>query len=72
MKRFPAAVLASAACLMAEALIVRLIRAFLAAPSLARPSGPRSTRLAWHRAGMRRPCPGPAGKAGAGAEGDDG
>jgi hypothetical protein len=30
------------------------------------------TGLAWCRAGMRRRCPGPAGRAGAGASGHDG
>jgi len=72
MEQFLAAVLARAACLVAGALIVRLSRAFLAMPGPARPSGPRGTRLAWRRAGMRRQCPGPAGRAGAGAYGDDG
>ena len=46
MEEFLAAVLARAACLLAGALMVRLIRAFLAMPSPARPQGPRSTRLA--------------------------
>jgi len=72
MERFLAAVLARAGCLVAGALIVRLSRAFLAMPSPVRPSGPRGTRLAWRRAGMRRQSPGPAGRAGAGAYGDDG
>ena len=46
MEEFLAAVLARAASLLAGALIGRLIRAFLAMPSPARPQGPRRTRLA--------------------------
>jgi hypothetical protein len=46
MGEFLAAVLARAARLLAGALMVRLIRAFLALPGPARPQGPRSTRLA--------------------------
>jgi hypothetical protein len=72
MEQFLAAVLARAACMVAGALVVRLTRAFPAAPSPARPSGPCSTRLAWHRGGMRQQCSGPAGKARAGAYDDDG
>jgi hypothetical protein len=37
MEEFLAAVLARAACLLAEAMIVRLTHAFLATPSPARP-----------------------------------
>ena len=46
MEEFLAAVLAGAACLLARALMVRLIRALPAMPSPARPQGPRRTRLA--------------------------
>ena len=46
MEEFLAAVLARAACLLAGALMARLIRAFLAIPSPARPQGLRCTRLA--------------------------
>jgi hypothetical protein len=46
MEQSLAVVLARASCLLAGAPIVRLTRAFLATPSPARPSGPRTTRLA--------------------------
>jgi hypothetical protein len=72
MEQFLAAVLARAACLLAGALIVRLTLAFLATLYPARPSGPRSNGPAWRRPGMRRQCPGPASRAGAGAYGDGG
>ena len=55
---FPAAVLARATCLLAEVLMVPLIRAFLATPGPA--IGSAQHRLAWRRAGMWRQCPGSA------------
>ncbi len=45
-EEFRAVVLARADRLLAGALMVRLIRAFPAAPTPARPPGPRSIRLA--------------------------
>jgi hypothetical protein len=49
MEEFLAAALARAACFLAGALMVRLIRALLAMPSPARPQGPR--RTGWPGAG---------------------
>ena len=67
MEEFLAAVLTRATRLPVEALIVCLIRAFLAMRCPARRWGPRSTRLAWRMAGAWRQRLGPAGRAGGGS-----